>query len=485
MSNEVRNLEPKAVWNFFEDLNAVPRASKKEERVRAFMVQFGESLGLPTSVDEIGNILITKPATPGMEDRQTVVLQGHVDMVHQKNNDTDFNFDTQGIQSFIEGDWVKAKGTTLGADNGMGVAAIMAILASTEMAHPAVEALFTIDEETGMTGAIGLKGGVLTGTIMLNMDTEEDNELTIGCAGGVDTNVSYTYTKETMPVGAVAYKLVVRGLSGGHSGMDINKELGNANRIMNRLMWDTYQNYGLRVAEIDGGGLRNAIPRESNAVVTVMDAKSFENHINAMAASIKQEYQAVEPNMEIFCDPCKDPEHVMDLDSQEKMIKALAALPNGVFRMSTDVEDLVETSSNLARVLVKDGEFLCQSLQRSSVESQKWEVARSVKAAFELMGAHVENDGSYPGWTPKPTSAIVSMMSDLYQELFSEKPHVNACHAGLECGILGTNYPGMEMISYGPTIRGAHSPDERVQISSVQKFWKYTVETMKRIPKKV
>lgn len=479
MSNAVRDLEPRLVWNFFEDLNAVPRPSKKEERVVAFMEQFARDRQLDYTRDHVSNIIMRKPATPGLEDRVTVVLQGHVDMVHQKNADTDFDFLTEGIRSFIDGDWVKAEGTTLGADNGMGVAAIMALLDSSDIPHPPLEALFTIDEETGMTGAMELQPNQLTGQIMLNLDTEEDNELTIGCAGGVDTTATASYAQEAPPAGASGYRITVKGLQGGHSGMDIHKGFGNANKLLNRILFDAA---GVRVARIDGGGLRNAIPREALAEVAVTDTKVFEAHMDAQRSILQAEYKTVEPGLVIECVAIPTPEQVMAADFQHKLVRAIQAAPNGVYRMSPDMENLVETSNNVARVIAASGHFECHALQRSSNESQKQDIARAVRSAFELMGCTVEHSGDYPGWQPLPGSHIVQLMSDLYRERFSEEPDVNACHAGLECGILGRNYPDMQMISFGPTIRGAHSPDERVEIASVQKFWGFLKATLERIP---
>jgi len=485
MSTTVRDLEPKAVWGHFADLNAVPRPSKKEERVRAFMVAFGESLGLPTIVDDIGNVIIKKPASRGMEDRTIVVLQSHLDMVHQKNASTDFDFDKQGIEMYVDGDWVKANGTTLGADNGMGVAAIMTLLKSTDIAHPPLEALFTIDEETGMTGAIGLKGGLLDGGIMLNLDTEDDDELSIGCAGGIDVTVTRPYDLEKVPARMKAYKIVVNGLNGGHSGMDIHKGLGNANKIMNRVLWRTHEHFGLRVAQIDGGSLRNAIPRESFATIVVRDddARTFEKHIAHQEAIIKKEYSTTDPNLVIAAHEVAMPAQVMDVNHQEQILRAIYACQNGIYRMSPDIPGLVQTSNNIARVQVANGEIKVLCLTRSSVDSEKMDLAHSIEANFFNIGAEVDLSGSYPGWTPAPDSHIVKLMTELYQEKYNETPKVMACHAGLECGILGTHYPEMQMISFGPNIRGAHSPDEKVQISSVQKFWAYLLETLKRIPK--
>ena len=486
MNSEIRQLEPKSLWNHFADLNAVPRPSKKEERVIQFMKDFGKKLGLETRVDKVGNVIIKKPATKGFEDRKTVVMQSHLDMVHQKNNDTIFNFDNQGIEMFIDGDWVKAKGTTLGADNGIGVATIMAILESNTIPHPALEALFTIDEETGMSGAKGLEGGLLNGEILLNLDTEEDNEIGVGCAGGVDVTATRTYLEEETPEFKTGYLITVKGLNGGHSGMDIHKGFGNANKLMNRLLFDGFENFGLRISEIDGGSLRNAIPRESNAIVAIdsIHENAFVSEMNEMANEIRNELKTMEPNLEILISKIKNPKQIMDLGVQEGLTRALYAACNGVYRMSADISDLVETSNNIARVIVKDGNIKIACLTRSSVESSKYDLANALRATFELTGCEVEFAGDYPGWTPNMDSAILKLMSKLYQEMNHEKPHVAACHAGLECGILGTNYPKMDMISFGPNIKGAHSPDERTQISSVQKYWKFVLEILKQIPKK-
>ncbi len=479
----IRALEPTAVWNHFSDLNAVPRASKKEEQIIQFMMDFGNGLGLKTFKDEIGNVFIFKPGTHGLEDRPTVIMQGHIDMVHQKNADVDFDFATQGIDMFIEGDWVKAKGTTLGADNGMGVAMIMALLSSDSIPHPPLEALFTVDEETGMTGALGLKGGILSGRIMINLDTEDDDELTIGCAGGVDVTATRNADYEATPNDMKAFKITVNGLNGGHSGMDIIKGLGNANKIMNRILWKSHENHGLRVADVEGGGLRNAIPRESFSVVTVPSnhVAEWQADFNKKASEIKAEYASNDEGLNISFEPTEVPEQVLTVDFQNKVIAAIYSSFNGIYRMSPDIEDLVQTSNNLAKVTItpEKCEVLC--LTRSSVDSEKLDLADSLAASFEPAGFNVELSGSYPGWTPAPKSELVEMMRDLYVEMFEEHPHVMACHAGLECGILSTNYPGMDMISFGPNIRGAHSPDEKCQISSVQKSWKYLLEGLKRI----
>lgn len=486
MSTAIRNLEPTALWNHFADLNAVPRPSKKEERVIQFMVDFGTQLGLDTTVDAVGNVIIRKPASSGMEDCKTVVMQSHLDMVHQKNADTVFDFDTEGIKMYVDNDWVKAKGTTLGADNGLGVAAIMAVLSANDIAHPPIEALFTIDEETGMTGAMGLEGGILQGDILLNLDTEEDDEIGMGCAGGVDVTATRTYTEEDTPENTVAFTISVTGLQGGHSGMDIHKGLGNANKIMNRLLFDAFENFGLRIAEINGGSLRNAIPRESFATVVVdnISKEPFLFETNTLIEQIKAEFIALEPSLSITIESTNSPEKVMDLGVQEGLIKAVYAALNGVYRMSPDIEGLVETSNNIARIIVKEGQITIGCLTRSSSETNKWDLANGLRATFELAGFEVEFSGAYPGWLPNIHSEILQIVTDTYEKLHNEKPHVAACHAGLECGILGQNYPKMDMVSFGPNIKGAHSPDERAQISSTQKFWKFLLEILKNTPKK-
>lgn len=486
MSNEIRTIEPKAVWNNFADLNAVPRPSKKEERVIAFMMDFGKKLGLPTKKDAIGNVVITKPATPGMEDRKAVVLQSHLDMVHQKNNDTEFDFNQQGIDMYIDGDWVRARGTTLGADNGLGVATIMAILESKDIAHPAIEALFTIDEETGMTGAKELDPTILKGDILLNLDTEEDDEIGIGCAGGVDISAVRSYRQEPVPSQVDAFEIKVKSLQGGHSGMDIIKGLANANKLLNRLLFDTYTNFGLRIASLYGGGLRNAIPRESQAIVVIdqLNKEAFLEESAILIEEIKQEYKSLEPHLEIEITPTEMPEMVMEIGVQEGFLKAVYAAHNGVYRMSPDIKGLVETSNNIARIQIGDGEIEIHCLTRSSVESNKIDLANSLRSCFELAGFEVELSGDYPGWAPNPDSDILKVLDKIYQEQNNEKANIAACHAGLECGILGSHYPKMDMISFGPTIRGAHSPDERASISSTQKFWKFTLQVLAEIPKK-
>ncbi|PZD79455.1 aminoacyl-histidine dipeptidase [Mesonia sp. K7] len=485
MNEEIRNIEPKNVWNNFADLNAVPRASKKEEQVIQFMLDFGKKLGLETIKDKIGNVIIKKPATSGYEDRQTIVMQSHLDMVHQKNNDTQFDFATQGIEMYIDGDWVRAKDTTLGADNGLGVATIMAILESDTIEHSAIEALFTIDEETGMTGAKQLDNSILKGSILLNLDTEEDDEIGIGCAGGVDITASHAYAEEDTPSDHTGFKISVKGLNGGHSGMDIIKGLGNANKLMNRVLF-AIQESGLRIAEINGGGLRNAIPRESNAIVAVSDKEiiDFKTSFGEISKAIKEEYKTLEEDLSITFEEIDTPKKVMPLSVQTAFLQSIFAVHNGVFRMSPAIKDLVETSNNVARITAENGKIEVLCLTRSSVESSKENLVNTIKSAFELGGFEVELSGDYPGWSPNPDSEIVKTLAKIYKQQNGEEAHVAACHAGLECGIIGSHYPNLDMVSFGPTIRGAHSPDERASISSMQKFWKFTLEVLKNIPKK-
>jgi dipeptidase D len=481
---DVRSLEPRSLWNHFADLNAVPRPSKKEERVIQFMMDFGNELGLKTVKDKIGNVIIYKPASPGMKDRKTVILQSHLDMVHQKNEGTAFDFDSEGVRMRVNDDWVDADGTTLGADNGIGVATIMAVLSSDDIKHPAIEALFTIDEETGMTGAMELDGSLLSGEILLNLDTEDDDELSIGCAGGIDTNTSYDYEFVDIKEDHAIFQISISGLLGGHSGMDIDKGRGNANKLMTRILYHLLGVMNYQLISIDGGSLRNAIPREAKAVISV-DVE-FEGMLEVEFATIceqiRKEYSSIEKDVQFKLSPHKEADKAVSDKDRDKILNALYAVHNGVFRMSPEIEGLVEASSSLARVIVEDGKFTTQSLQRSSVESSKDDVANTVRAAFEAIGCSVVQSGDYPGWQPNPDSEILNLMRSLYIEKFKEEPQVKACHAGLECGILGQHLPKTDMISFGPNIRAAHSPDEKVQISSVKKFWDFFLDTLEQTP---
>jgi len=483
MNTDLLNLKPKAIWKNFAALNAIPRPSKKESKVIKFISDFGKNLGLNTQIDPIGNVIIKKPATAGMENKKTVVLQSHLDMVHQKNNDTVFDFETEGIKMYIDDDWVTAKGTTLGADNGIGVAAIMSILESNSIKHPGIEALFTIDEETGMTGAKGLQAGYLSGEILLNLDTEDDQEIDIGCAGGIDVTATKKYQQIKPERNVTAFKIVLNGLNGGHSGMDINKGLGNANKLLIRLLY-TLQDFDLGIARFTGGSLRNAIPREAFVEIIVPNSKieAFKMALNKQTEIFKKEFKKVDSNLNISVKTINIPLFIMVKTDQISFIKSLYAAHNGVYKMSLDVEGLVETSNNVAKVIANNGSIKIDCLTRSSVETSKIDLANELKTTFESGGFDVKFAGSYPGWQPNPNSPILKVLTNLYEKTFDKTPNVVACHAGLECGILGTNYPDMDMISFGPTITGAHSPDERASISSTQKFWHFLKEILKEIP---
>lgn len=475
------DLEPKTIWKHFNELNAVPRPSKKEGKVIEFIKNFGHSLGLDTSVDATGNVLIKKPATPGMENRKKVILQSHLDMVCQKNSDTDFDFDKDRIKTLIDGDWVTADGTTLGADNGVGVATIMSILESKDIPHPAFEALFTIDEETGMTGAFGLQPGFLSGVILLNLDTEDDDEITIGCAGGIDVTGTAKYGTENFS--GNGFSIEVKGLQGGHSGVNIHEGRANANVLLARLLFAGIDD-GIRLESVDAGGLRNAIPREAHAVVVVDDDESYTSAALSLAGQISAEFRLIEKNLKIEVKPVEVNGKLVPIKESGKLIRALNAAHNGVFRMSPDIEGLVETSNNIARIILNEGKATVMCLTRSSVESSKMAQANQLKSSFELAGLTVAFEGSYPGWKPNPNADILTVMEKIYMDKFGEKPRIDVIHAGLECGIIGAPYPEMEMVSFGPTITGAHSPDEKVNIKSVQKFWGYLLDILKAIPEK-
>ena len=484
MSKEILNLEPKEVWKYFYELTQIPRPSKKEGKVIEYMKNFGESLGLETIVDGVGNVIIRKPATPGMENRKGVILQGHLDMVPQKNSDVVHDFEKDPIDAYVDGEWVTAKGTTLGADNGIGVAASMAVLASKDIQHGPLEALFTIDEETGMTGAFGLKPDVLKGEILINLDSEDEGELYVGCAGGTNANLKFSYQEEKVPTSHVAFEVRLTGLKGGHSGVDIALERGNANKLMNRILWMAAKEYGLRIADLKGGDLRNAIPREAFAVVTVPTEKEedFVRFIGDMEKMLINELASVEPDLKLETERTNTPASVMDEVSQKKIQDAVYASPHGVIRMSTDMEGLVETSNNVAILKMKDGTFEELCLLRSSVDTAKDDLKNVFSAIAGLAGATISFDGEYPGWKPNMKSPILHEMSEIYNNKFGKIPEIKAIHAGLECGLLGGVYPGLDMISFGPTIRYPHSPDEKVNIATVQKFWDFLVETLKNVP---
>jgi dipeptidase D len=486
MSQEIINIEPKAVWENFYQLTQVPRPSKHEEKIQEFMMKFGKSLGLVTEKDVVGNVVIRKPATPGMENRKGIVLQGHLDMVPQKNSDTKHDFEKDPIDAWIDGEWVKARGTTLGADNGMGVAAAMAVLASKTLVHGPIEALFTAEEETGMAGAFGLKGGWLAGEILLNMDSEDEGELYVGCAGGVNANIEFEYDEMIVPKGYSSYKLLVKGLKGGHSGLDINLGRGNANKLLVRFLKHATREMDARLAEINGGGMRNAIPREAYAVVVVPTeaVTEFLAAVSKFESVYKAELKITEPNLSFTVEECAKPKSLIDERVQDDLIDAVYACPNGTIRLSDSMPGLVETSTNLATVKSENGVISVKCLLRSSVDSAKDDLCEQVESVFSLAGGMVRFDGGYPGWKPDMDSAILKQMKQIYENKFGRVPEVKAIHAGLECGILAANYPHWDMISFGPTMRFPHSPDEKVNIPTVQKFWDFLVETLKNAPVK-
>jgi dipeptidase D len=480
----LKNLSPQPLWNYFEDICQVPRPSKKEEKIIRFLHDFAAKNGLKVRQDETGNVLISKPATPGRENDPVVILQSHVDMVCEKNSETQHNFDTDSIKPFVDDGWVRAEGTTLGSDDGIGMAAQMAVLTSTDLSHGPVECLFTVDEETGLSGAFGLQSGFLSGTVLLNLDSEDEGELFIGCAGGIDSVATLTYTRETVPAGSFAMKLDVKGLLGGHSGDDINKNRGNANKILNRFLVSAIKQFNLRIAEFNGGNLRNAIAREAFAVIVVPHAQKEELMVewNVFASEMEFEYEYAEPRLKLQHQSVALPEFVIDLKTQDQLLKLIAACPHGVLEMSSRMIGMVETSTNLASVKFKDSnEIVITTSQRSEIDSRKYMAAEMVESVMLLAGATVAHSDGYPGWTPNPDSAIAKIAADSYKKLFGNNPVVKSIHAGLECGLFLEKYPELDMVSFGPTIRGAHSPDERINIETVDKFWKLLVEVLENI----
>jgi len=478
----MKTLEPSLVWNFFHDITQIPRPSKREERMIAYLKNFSSDNNLICKSDAAGNVLICKAATPGFEDSKTVVLQAHIDMVCEKNSDVDFNFETDAIQTYIEDDWVKAKGTTLGGDNGIGMAMMLALLASDDISHPALECLFTVDEETGLTGAFALGKNFLTGQTLINLDSEDDGEIFVGCAGGIDTTAKLSYTNEKSPEGYFAFSIKVKGLTGGHSGDDINKGRGNANKILNRYLWKINKTTDLRLSKIDGGNLRNAIPREAQATVCVPYAEKENVRVllNHYIAELEIELGDVEPKMQILLDSEINSEMVIDKKTSDALLNVLYACPHGVKAMSRDMPNLVETSTNLASVkMTENQEIIITTSQRSSVESSKYDIANQVEAVLLLSGAKVSHGDGYPGWKPNLKSDVLKIAQQSYKTLFHSEPNIRAIHAGLECGLFLEKYPNLDMISIGPQMYGVHSPDERLSISSTQKCWKWLIEILK------
>jgi dipeptidase D len=481
---DIRNLEPVQLWKYFHDITLIPRPSKKEQKISEYIKEFGKQNKLETIVDKTGNIIIRKPATKGYEKRKGIILQTHLDMVPQKNSDKKHDFDKDPIETVIDGEWVRANGTTLGADNGIGVAATLTVLASKTIAHGPLEALFTIDEETGMTGAFGLKPGLLKGDILINLDSEDEGELYVGCAGGIDVIVNKTYKEEKAPGSYAAYQVSVKGLKGGHSGVDIALGRANSNKLISRFLMQAESDFGIRVSEISGGDLRNAIPREAHTVLLVSGskAKAFEKFVKNYDKMYKTEFAETEPSLQFSAKKCDAPAKVMCKPDQYAIIRAIFACPCGVQRMSQAMKGLVETSNNLAIVRAAKGKFLVNNLTRSSVDSAKEATAWRIAAVFHLMGAKVELKGSYPGWKPNMSSPVLKTMSSVYNKMYGKVPEVKAIHAGLECGLIGGVYRNLDMISFGPTIRYPHSPDEKVHIASVKKFFDFLCGTLKEVP---
>lgn len=482
--NKLSQLSPKPLWGYFAEICRIPRPSKKEEKIIKYLLDFASKQNLKANVDDVGNVLIVKPATPGMENWPTVVLQTHLDMVCEKNADKDFNFETDPIELIVGEEWVSANGTTLGADDGIGIAAQLAILASSEIQHGPLECLFTIDEESGLTGALTLKPDFFTGKILINLDSEDEGEIFIGCAGGIDTVATFRYTKEQTPFGSVAFKVKVLGLTGGHSGDDIHKGLGNANKILARFLRREFNSLRLELVDFDGGNLRNAIAREAVAwvVIPASQRNQFQSDFNEFVNDVKLEYEKAEPNLEIYLTPTETPYQVMNHSSAGNLLNALVACPHGVLEMSTRMHGMVETSTNLASVkFLPFNEIVITTSQRSEIESRKYMAAEMVEAAFRLAGATVVHSQGYPGWTPNPDSNILRKAVESYRRLFRTDPIVRSIHAGLECGLFSQKYPGIDMISIGPTIKGAHSPTERINIETTRKFWDHLVDILQNI----
>lgn len=479
--SKVSALEPKRVFDYFEEICKVPRPSKKEEKIVAWLLETAKKLKLPAKRDKIGNVLISKPATKGREKVTPVIFQCHVDMVCEKNDDVVFDFSKDAIQSYVDGEWLKAKGTTLGADDGIGMAIALALLENDEIEHGPIECLFTVDEETGLSGAFALEPGFMKGKMLLNLDSEEEGEFCIGCAGGKDTVATLDCDYEKVPARSVAYKIYVKGLQGGHSGDDINKNRGNAVKLLNRLLWNAYQDYDVRIAEISAGNLRNAIAREGFAIVTLPKkfAKEFEDYLLKMNQVFKNEFKISDAGVEVGFEPAEKPAQVMEEMLQIDLMNALYVCPHGVLAMSQDIPGFVETSTNLASVKTENGKIVITTSQRSSVESRKQAAVEKVSATFYMIGADVENTDGYPGWTPDPNSKALKNLVKAYENCFKKKPIVKAIHAGLECGLFSEKYPGLDMVSYGPTLLGVHSPDEKLEIKTVKKTWDLTVEFLR------
>ncbi len=479
----IKDLKPALVFSIFDEINQVPRPSKKEEKIRQYLLDFAAKHNIEVKTDAIGNVVMHKPATPGKENAPTVVLQSHMDMVCE-SNDKSFDFTTQPIRTIVDGEWLRADGTTLGADNGIGMAASLAVMVDKDLVHGPVEALFTVDEETGLTGANNLGDGMLTGSILLNLDSEDDAEIFVGCAGGVDTTCLFSYKRSFAPTDFHYFKMDISGLLGGHSGGDIHQGRANANKLLARFLFGLSLEHVVSLCEIDGGNLRNAIPRAAHAVFGVDTSRKEQVRVafNKFAADVEREYAGLETGMKFELTTAERPEYAVDSETSRNLIEALYSAPHGVISMSRDLEGLVETSTNLASVKMQpDNKILVTTSQRSSVESRKWDIAYQVEALFRLAGAEVTHGDGYPGWAPNMNSPIMHIASEAYEELYGVKPAIKAIHAGLECGLFLQKYPHLDMVSFGPTLRDVHSPSERMLIPAVERFWGQLTRTLEKV----
>lgn len=483
---DIRQLSPSSVWGYFYEITQVPRPSKKEERILAYLVDFAKKHNLSYKQDEAGNLVISKPATPGYENRETVVLQSHVDMVCEKNSDKVFDFDNDAIQTVIDGEWLRADGTTLGADNGIGCAAELAILAANDIEHGPIECLFTVDEETGMTGAMNLKPGFFDGKILINLDSEDEGELFIGCAGGMGVKATFDVEWKPLHTTFEYYRVSVSGLRGGHSGGDIHVGLGNANKLLARYLYSIDSKIKWELCEILGGNLHNAIPREAHAIIGILPEQKAQAValLNKLASDVADELKRVDPNVKFALEPVARPERRINQDTKKRLVRALYACPHGVLGMSHELENLVETSNNLASIKLINDKIVVETSQRSSTESLRDSTSEMVQSVFALAGASVEVRDPYPGWKPNADSPILKVSAEAYRRLFGKEPAVKAIHAGLECGLILDVFPGLDMVSFGPTLRDVHSPNERIEIKTVELWWQHLLEVLKSIPTK-
>lgn len=481
---EVKDLKPELLWKCFDEVTKIPRPSCHEEKIREFLVKFAQDHGIAVKTDKVGNVVMSKPATPGHENVPGVILQAHMDMVAEKNTGVDHDFMKDPIETYVDGDWVKAKGTTLGADNGIGVAAAMAVMADDTLVHGPLEALFTVNEEIGLEGAQNISKDMIKGDMLLNLDSEDDGEVFVGCAGGIDTTADFVYKRSFTPENFSYMKVSVTGLLGGHSGSDINLGRANANKVIARFIWECSQQWDITVCSIEGGNLRNAIPREAYAVFGIHSEhkEELKHKLKKYYEDILNEYKGIEPSMDLRVERCERPEYCLDSDTSIALVRAIYSAPHGVVSMSRDIEGLVETSTNLASVKIIDEQTIrVTTSQRSSVESRKNDIAGQVEAHFQLAGAKVYHSDGYPGWAPNMDSKIMKITSDAYEELFGVKPAIKAIHAGLECGLFLSKFPKLDMVSFGPTMTGVHSPDEKLLIPTVDKFWKHLRRVIEKV----